>query len=434
MRKLIAALALAATLLPVIAGAAEPAPAATPLSLEQAVAVALKQNLSYRAARVGVDAANAQLRQAESPRLPGVALRDTYQYVNPVAKLDTPFGELPFSTTNATNVPLIGLQYTLFDGGLTAARVGQAAAGLAASRASEREARGAVVTAVSTAYYDLIAAGRLASVANRAVDVADQHLKQAQQLYTNGMIPKADVLRAETELANERVNAIGAANAVELAQTNLDNTLNVPLTNVYEPTDDLTGAPPPSFNLDALLAGARTDRGELAAARASVTAAEAAVNEAKSGYLPQIGLTVANGNTQPAVVSGYHNQFSIGLSAVWTLFDHGYTSGRVAAARAGVEQAKIGLNQLEDGVELQVRQAYLNVNEATSRVTAAQRLADLAAENLRLAQVRYRGGVSTALELQDAELRNTSAQQTLVGAEVGLRESIVQLRFAAGLL
>jgi outer membrane protein TolC len=58
----------------------------------------------------------------------------------------------------------------------------------------------------------------------------------------------------------------------------------------------------------------------------------------------------------------------------------------------------------------------------------------LADENLRLAQVRYRGGVSTVLELQDAELRATAARQTLIAAQVAVREGIVHVRFAAGLL
>jgi len=407
-------------------------PAARPLSLDEAITLALANNLGYRSAKIAVGAAEARLREAESPRLPVLAVRDTYQYANPVATLQTPIGSLPFSP-NSTNVPLLALQYSLFDGGLTAARVGEAASGLAAARATERVARGEVIAAASKAYYDLMAAMRLADVANHAVDLAEGHLKQAQALYDNGQIPKADVLRAQTELANQRVNAIGAKNAVALAQVALDDVLNVPQTNLYAPTDRLSDELP-AFNLDAILGSARTSRGEILAAEAAVSAARRAVDEARANSWPQVGVTLADGNTQPAVVNGYHNQFSVGLNAVWTLFDHDYTAGRIAAARSGVRQAEIALEQLRDGVELQVRQAYLNANEAAARVAAAKQLVTSADESLRVAQVRYRGGVGTALELQDAELQDISARQTLVNAEAALRESIVQLRFAAGLL
>ncbi|HVA28647.1 MAG TPA: TolC family protein [Candidatus Baltobacteraceae bacterium] len=409
------------------------APMGQPLSLDGALAIAMKQNLQYQQAGVAVDAARARLQQARAPELPALSVQDTYQYVNPIAKLSTPFGSIPFSTVNATNVPLAQLQYTLFDGGVTAARVGQAEAGIAATQGALREARGAVIAAVSKAYFDLVAARDMSEVADRAVAVASGHEREARQLLASGMIPRADLLRAQSELANERVNAIGAHNAVALAQAGLDSVLDVPLDTAYQPTDTLD-VPAPTVRLGALLASAHETRGDLLAARASVTAADRAVQAAKGGYAPQVHAMLADGNTQPAVIGGYHNQFSVGLNAVWSLFDNGYTAGRVAEARAGVAQAELGLQELENGVDLQVRQAYLNVNQATAQVDAAKSLVQLADETLRLSQVRYRGGVGTALELQDAELRDRSANETLLSAQVALRESLVQLRFAAGLL
>lgn len=406
--------------------------AATPLSLDDAVGIALKQNLLYQTAHVAVAAAKAQVRQSLAPRLPGVALTDTYQYVNPVAQLSTPFGTLPFSTVNATNVPLAVLQYTLFDGGLTAARIGQTEAGLAAVQAQERQTRGAVIADVSKAYFDLASAQAMQNVADRAVAVAARHVTQTQQLLRSGMIPRADLLRAQTELANERLNQVQASSAVSLAETALDNVLNVPLTAVYQPTDTLE-APVPKFDLDSLLSSANAQRGDLAAARAAVIAATRAVDAARSGSMPQVKATIADGNTQPAVTGGYHNQFSVGLNAVWTLFDNGYTAGRVAEAQAGVQQAQLGVQQLQNGIDLQVRQAYLDVQQNQARVDAARQLVAFSGENLRLAQIRYRGGVGTALELQDAELRDRSARQDLTSGQAALRQSIVQLRFAAGL-
>lgn len=93
--------------------------------------------------RAGVDAAAGGVQQARAPFAPAVQLRDALLYANPVAKLSTPFGPLPFATTTTTNVPLLVAQYTLLDGGVSAARFSQAAAGLAAAEALERQARSA---------------------------------------------------------------------------------------------------------------------------------------------------------------------------------------------------------------------------------------------------------------------------------------------------
>lgn len=427
----VAALALIVALARGTASAA--APPVAPLSLEAALALALDRNLEYRLAHTGVIASGARLRQAAAPRLPNVAVRDTLAYASPVAELSTPFGKLPFSSTTTTNVPLLTLQYQLFDGGLSAARISQAAAGLAAADAQERAARMSLIDTTTKAYFDLAAALQSAVVADRAVALAQSHVHDARQLFAAGQVAHADVLRAETDLANERVQNLGAHNTVALAQTTLDNALGVPLGDMHQPTDRLDAAAP-EVALETLLTAARTNRGDIAAAQAALDAAGYALKAARAGRAPQVNIAVADGNVQPAVAPGYRNQFSVALNAVWTLFDNGLSAGHVDAAQAGIDRAKLTLEQLRNDVELQVRQAYLNLIEAKARVGASQSYVALAEENLRLAQVRYRGGVGTVLELQDAELRARAARQALIAAQVAVREGIVHVRFSAGLL
>jgi outer membrane protein len=408
-------------------------PSGAPLSLDAAVALALDRNTGYSIAHSDIVAAQARLRQAAGPQLPNVALSDGLNYANPVAELSTPFGALPFSTTTTTNVPLLTLSYQLFDGGRTAARVSQAAAALAGAEADERTARMSLIDKTTKAYFDLVAAMQYAIVADRSVEVAQAQVDDAQRFLAAGQVPRADVLRAETELADQHVQDLGARNAVTLAQTALDDALGVPLGDLHQPTDPLE-AGAPDVALDALLTAARTSRGDLAAAQAAVDAAGFALKEARAGHAPRIGIAVTDGNVQPAVVPGYRNQFSVGLNAVWTLFDGGTVAGGVDAAQAGIDRAKLTLDRLCTDVELQVRQAVLNLGDAKARVEAARAYVALADENLRLAQVRYRGRVGTVLEVQDAQLRATSARQALIAAQVAVREGIVHVRFAAGLL
>jgi outer membrane protein TolC len=409
------------------------APTAVPLSLDAAVALALDRNSGYRIAHTVVTAARARLRQSAAPQRPNVAVRDTFAYASPVAVLSTPFGTLPFSSTTTTNVPLLTVQYQLFDGGRTAAQVSQAAADLAAAEAQERGARMSLIDTTTKAYFDLVATIQSAIVADRAVELAQAHVRDAQQFFAAGQVPRAEVLRAETELANQRVQNLGARNAIALAQTGLDHVLGGPLDDLHAPTDPLD-AGAPDIALDTLLSAARTNRGDVAAAQAAVDAATYALREARAGHAPRIDVALADGNVQPAVMPGFRNQVSVGLNAVWTLFDGGSTAGRIDAAQAGIDRAKLALEQSRTDVELQVRQAALALSDAKARVGASQAYVALADENLRLAQVRYRGGVSTVLELQDAELRATAARQTLIAAQVAVREGIVHVRFAAGLL
>ena len=142
----------------------------TPLSLMDAVKVALQHNPGYLASGSDVDAARARVRAARGTVGPTFTISDTYGLVDPVATLQTPSGALPFAP-NSTNMPVATLGYTLADGGRMAARISQADAYFAASQAVRRAAASSTIGRVSAAYFDLAAALGSANVAERSVTV-----------------------------------------------------------------------------------------------------------------------------------------------------------------------------------------------------------------------------------------------------------------------
>ncbi|HVA37479.1 MAG TPA: TolC family protein [Candidatus Dormibacteraeota bacterium] len=429
----------------VLVAAATPQPSATPppstvtLSLNQAVDRALTGNLRYRQAQESVTSSIAQLRQARSPQFPFLVFSDKYQYTNPLAALTLPPlvpGASPLTLDQGlknANDPRVSLSYTLFDGGKTASQVGEAAAGVAAAEAQAREAADATVQAVANGYYTLLETRRLADVSDEAVRVDQQHVTQAEQFLAAGTVARSDVLRADTTLANDQVTAIRAHNTANLAESSLDNLLDYPVSTHLALTDSIAQSVP-ELSLETLQKAARENRGELQAAHFAIDAAQAAVGVARSQEAPSISLDASSGNAQPQVVSGYHSQFMLQLSAVWTLFDHGLTAGRIQQAESQLSNAKLAYRQAEQDVDLQVEQAYLNLQAARTGVEAAKRLVTFADENRRLAEERYRAGVGTAVEFADAQLNATSAQQNLVKALADQQTALVDARYAAGLL
>ncbi len=218
-------------------------PAAQSLSLDQAIATAIAQNPSYRESLAAVDAGVGRVLAARSSLGPSVTLSDAYQYQDTVAKLPTPFGPLPFSP-NSTNVPLLGASYTLFDGGAGAARLAAASASLSSTQASARQARSGLISQTSSAYYDLVAAMQYSAVADQGVEVAQAHVELARQRLRAGQIPRAELLQAQTDLADRRVGAIEAHNGLALNQNRLDAAMDVPLGTVFAPTDGFGGEIP----------------------------------------------------------------------------------------------------------------------------------------------------------------------------------------------
>lgn len=411
------------------------------LSLQDALSLALTNNLNYQSALADAHAAEGQVVQARSLRFPSVSAGYSYFHTANGSTFTFPAppsgGGPPqvqtfqFSAQNINNANAT-LQYALYSGGAGQATIGQAAANLAGAESQLAAARSTVVRDVTNAYFQLIQTQRAAQVADQAVSVAEQNATTAGQLYRAGTAARADVLRQDVTTANARVQAIQAHNAAALANAQLANLLNINLGSVVTPTESLESQPR-SFELSDLLDNA-SHRPELAAAEDAVAIADLAVRIARASSLPQVNLSVEEASSRPNFVNVPQPQLQETLAVTWRLFDGGLTRGRVMQASAQVDKAKIALKQLTNSVDLEVRLAYLNYTAAQAQVQAARVAQTSARESLRVSEIRYRAGVGTSLELSDAQLANTQAQNQYINALAALRIALVNVQRAAGLL
>ncbi|HXW77440.1 MAG TPA: TolC family protein [Candidatus Eremiobacteraceae bacterium] len=437
----VASILLAATLAlaPVSRAFAQPAMANAPtmtLSLNDAITTALANNLSYRSAQADVNAAAARIVQAAAGRYPTLSVGDAHQHTQSAGAfvLPSPNGpvRIPITATNYNSYNET-VQWAINAGGPVEAAVGQASAGYQAAQSDLAATRAQVIDDTTSAYFGLIEARKAATIADLAVSVAQDDVKTSQELYSAGTVPQADVLRQQVSLANAQVAQVQADNAAALANANLANLLNVNLGSTIEPSESLTVAAP-SYTLDDLLAEASVKRPEIAAAKSAVEIAQDAVREARAGTLPTFSVQLQNASTTPNFFNVKQPQLSETLAVTWALFDGGLTHGKVAEATADVDKAGVNLQQLKNGVDLEVREAFFNYTAAQAQVAAASSGQASADENLRVTRIRYRAGVGTSLELADALLADTQAQTQYVSAQAGLRTALVVLQRAAGLL
>ncbi len=435
-------------LLSMLLGAAVAAPASAQtsnpphvsLSLHDAIQLALNNNLDYQSALTDERAAEAQVVQARSAFQPNVSAGYSYEhtqnagfFAQPVPQPSGPpkLEKIFFSAENTNNVNAT-LEYALYTGGAAQAAIGSAAANLAGTESQLAGLRTSVIRDTTSAYFTLIETTRSSQVADESVAVSDQDLKTANELYTAGTSAKVDVLRSEVTLADARVNQIRAHNDASLANARLANILNINLSSIVTPTDTLEMVAP-SYELDSLLTSAQT-RPELAAAKDAVTIADYAVKSARSAYLPNVGIQVQEASTLPNFFNVPQPQLSEELAVTWQLFSGGLTRGKVLQAQADVDKAKINLESINNSVDLEVREAYFNYTAAVAAVEAARSAEDSARENFRVNQIRFRAGVGTSLELSDALLSSTQAQNQYITALTDLRVALVTLQRAAGLI
>ena len=393
------------------------------LTLEEAVALALRQQPTISAAQQSELAARARIGQAQSAYYP------RFDWLTSAGRSQTFSQSLNAPVSGNSIATAVQGTQILYDFGKTGSTVDQARAGARAANALLTQTRQTVVQNVRTGYYNLLQAQHLVRVAQDNLSLTELNLKSAQGFYDVGTKPKSDVTLAEVQVANARVALIQARNQVDLAQTILVNAIGIRTTAPLEVEDILTYEPV-SLDFQGLLKEALDIRPELRQARAQVEAAQAQLGGARAGYLPTVTATGTYGGSSgdPAL----HEAWSITGNLAWNLFQGFFTANQVKETAALIVAARANYSTQELQVRLDVEQAYLNVVAASEAVGATDKEVQSAQENLQLAQGRYDAGVGTILDLTTAQVALSSAQADQVRALTTFRVGLATLDRVVG--
>jgi outer membrane protein TolC len=405
---------------------------AHPLSVDEAVAIALEtqpviqQRLAdYQAAAHRVD----QVFAALLPQLTTLVGAFRAQTVNSNARdirtnpttLTTirPFGE--------TLTAGVTLSQKIFDFGKTSASTEAARRLAEVAQETVELQRQALTFEVKRQFILINFAQRLIRVQEQSLERADLNLRSARGFFEVGTRPKSDVARAEVDVANARVDLIRARNAERVARVALNTAMGIPADAPTQVQDILfyqqVQLDPRQLQLQAL-----TQRPEYKQVRLLVSQAEAQLRRAQRDFLPD----VTGRGTYGGVRSDLNEVWEIGVNLSWTLFDGGNMIAQVREKKSLVDSARSQVKVTELNIGQEVEQAYLVVNEAQERIAATQTAVASAQENFRLAQGRFDAGVGTILELTDAQLFLTQAQNTEAQALADYRVALAALERATG--
>lgn len=394
------------------------------VSLEEAVASAVERHSSITAAARALDAAQARLVQARAGSAVQVSVTGRAS-VGTLSATGSPTGGGP----TASHSIAIDASLSLLDGGITAAQVAQAEAGVDAARASLEAARQDAALGAAQAYFQVLRAQRLTEVRETALQSAARQVAQAEALVRAGTAARADVVKAQAVAAGAEADLIAARGQVELALASLRSAMGVPLTQAVAVADPPEIAPVSITPTDAA-AEAAAKRAEVLRAAAEVRSAEAALRlaEIRAGLLVTVG---ASGSVQVSPNPGQAG-WALSTTLSYPVADGGRTKAAVDEAKANLAVARARAETAAQQAQLHAFQAALSVRETTSRVAALQASVAAAEEALRVAEGRYRVGVGILLDLLDAQAAATQARINRVQAEYDLRLAAVTLRHTLG--
>jgi outer membrane protein len=402
------------------------------LTLDDAIAIALEAQPTIQATLYDYAAARARVREAFAPLLP--------QLSGSAAAVRSHSSVLPNSTTSGgrtvvavsrqpadTFLAQVQLSQLLFDFGKTMAAT-QVARKLAEVSAEGVELqRQLIALTVKEAYTNILLAQRLIRVQEQAVERAELNLSSAKGFYDVGTQPLSTVVRAEVDVANAKVDLINARNALRTARVALNTALAIDASTETEIQDNLEYQPT-TLDRAALRAEALRQSPEYRQARLQTAAAAAGVQQASRNFLPNITGTGSYGGSQLEL----NPNWSLILAFSWNIFDGGNLIAAYDEAKANLGAAGARVKVAELTLIQNLEQAEIAVEAAQQRIEAARVLIASSQENFRLAQGRFDVGVGTILEITDAQLALTQAQNTEAQALADYRIALAQLDRAAG--
>ncbi len=402
-----------------------------PLSLGQALDVALQQNPSILKSQKDIEATHGVAVQTKAIARPRLRAFGDYTFNNGTETFSLPGGTFDFQQDQNWNAG-IRLEQSLYEGGRLWSSFRTARHLQEQAFQQHRTVINDTVLRVRTAYLDTLLAAEQIIVNEKSVSLLQKELEDTRRRYEAGTVPKFNVLRAEVQLANAKPKLSRSRNSWRIAKNNLASLLGYDLpTNVWDNIPlQLTGRLtrlPFEIDLPNALARAIQNRPELAVVRQSKNLAQEDVVTAKSGYKPSLqifgGYQGRNTSFQDdlgVVVDGW----VAGAQVNWSLFDGLATQGKVTEAKANLDKADIQEADTVRQIELEVRTAYSGFIEAREVLDSTEKVVEQAEEALRLATSRYEAGTGTQLDVLAAETSLTEARTT---KNVALRDYDVAL-------
>ena len=458
--------AFAATALAPCAVAAQPASGAAPraLSLAEALTLATGESEQIAIARAGSLRAQGQLGQARSALMPQLAttmnwqkqLQNQFAAISERSSRNASGGSGSRDTTSAADNPITRIfasPYN-FNVGLSASQPlyggGRATANIRAARAARESADIGITSAqaqvqldVTQSYYDALLTDRLVAIAESSLVQSERTLRQVQLTRNVGSASEFDLIRARVTRDNQRPGWLQSRTNRDLAYVRLRQLLNLPPDQPLTLTDSIAESPvsAPVANVapittvnvnvadvltidpqvqaavSRVLAGSDTGiatRAPVKQALKGVEVAQQQLKATKAQRLPSIGATT---NYQrlaypagilPKSLGDFFPNWSVGIGLSYPFFTGGRVRGEVQAAEASVIEARQRLRLAQEGASLDARQAVAQLTESEASWQASVGTAEQAQRAYDIAEVRFREGISTQLEL--SETRNQLQQ------------------------
>jgi len=423
------------------------AQAPTPLTLSQAVSMALEKNPLHKAALADTRISVAAVRESKAPLFPKIMFGENVtRGNNPVFAFGSKLNQQRFTAAdfalNKLNFPTpltnwssrFSGQWSLFDGlqswyGVKRANLAQQASDQQLDRTDQE-----LVYQVVQAYYGVLLAQKQWEVAQDGVKTAEATEASSRARVESGLAVQSDLLSAQVATASRKQELIQAQNALALARTQLALALGMPSDTEYEPQQSLHDRSLPPAKVQELETQALEQRPDLKRLDLGYEAQSKSITMAKGAFAPRLNVFGSWETDSPSPGWNGGSNWIAGAELQFDLFDGDSKRAHLAREKATRDRIVAMRDAARDGVRLEVRKAYYDYDAARQQVEVARGAVAQAEESLRINRNRYEGGLTTISDLLRVEEAAHRAQADYWQAVYRVQTSYAGVELATGTL
>ena len=297
-----------------------------------------------------------------------------------------------------------------------------------------------LIATVKTQFYQIVVNRELIKVQEESVNLLDSQLKDQQNRFEAGTVPRFNVLQAEVAYYNQLPLLITAQNNYRISQLTLAKTLGLdfqPRRGENPPLEVIGEMPyvPRTIALADAIELGKQRRPFLKQARANVLNQKEQVRAAAGQYLPTITTTGGGEWISSPTNSSWHDISKGWIAQVqgsMPIWDSGQIAGQVIQQRALLSESKITYDDDVRQVELEIQQAYSNLQQDRELIQSQEKNVEQAEEALRLAKARLDAGAGTQLDVLNAQVQLLTAQSTRLQALFGYNSALAEFDRVTG--
>lgn len=418
---------------------------AEPITLQQALELARRNNPQLQQAQLAVERSRAGLRAEQAAEYPtlgiqgGVANQGTYILGDDtveINQLGQTFEQDRGSNTVGVNGNLF-LDYSLYTSGRRSATIRAAREQLRNDQLDFERINEDIRLNVATDYYNLQQADENVRIQRASLNNAQASLRDAQALEQAGVGTRFDVLTAQVQVARAQQRLTDALSQQRIARRQLAARLSLSEQVIITAADPVQISGLWNLSQEQSIVQAFQNRAELEQQLAQRTISEQRRRIALANLGPQIGLA-ARYNVQDILGSGngdndnsgrdFQDSYSLGANLSLNLYDGGESRARARQEEANIAIAETNFAQARNQIRLEVEQSYSELQSNFENIQTSTVAVEQAREALRLARLRFQAGVGTQTEVIDSEDRLTQAEGERVNAILSYNRALAQLQ------